>query len=329
MQLARRAADGGVGRLAERPLLLAVAARVLDARLRTRTRSALPRTRRGAWCGRSAAAGYRFASFPYRTGASKEAVTFSVKYLEKHDYVVVAPDPEAPKVKQACLSDKGRDALDAYRQQTAAVEERAGEQFGEHHRSNLRAAAREPIVGDGELRHVTARSGPRATGEDLAGVDETARDAPPSSAGAPSAAATPTAPDSDQRRACSRLETASGEKGTGIPSSPGHMRVADEHEHAAGMVQHRIGSAAPTHGSDRRARSGKGRGTWSASPATCCSTTEPSPIMPAPATCRVISAPCSAGNAIPGSTCGTRSRPPRRDWRRTRASHPHPEARCE
>ena len=66
--------------------------------------------------------GVSIRELPYRTGASKEAVSFSVKYLEKNDYVVVAPDPEAPKVKQASLSDKGREALDAYRQQTVAVE---------------------------------------------------------------------------------------------------------------------------------------------------------------------------------------------------------------
>ena len=76
-----------------------------------------PRTRRERVRARGRG-GYRFASFRIG-GASKEAVIFSVKYLEKHDYVVVAPDPEAPKVRQACLSDKGREALDAYQQQTA------------------------------------------------------------------------------------------------------------------------------------------------------------------------------------------------------------------
>ena len=121
--------------------------------------------------------GVSIRELPYRTGASKEAVSFSVKYLEKNDYVVVAPDPEAPKVKQASLSDKGREALDAYRQQTVAVEERAGEQFGEHTIANLRAAL-EPIVGDGDYGTSPLAPGLAATGEHLAGVDETAHDAP-------------------------------------------------------------------------------------------------------------------------------------------------------
>jgi len=85
---------------------------------------------------------------PRVTGASKEAVTYGVGYLEKSGYVAVGPDHDHPKAKRARLTAKGRKAAAAHATRLAAVESSWRKQFGKNAIDELTAALA-PIVGDG------------------------------------------------------------------------------------------------------------------------------------------------------------------------------------
>lgn len=85
---------------------------------------------------------------PRVTGASKEAITFGVGFLEKSGYAAVGPDSDAPKAKRARLTAKGKKAAGAHVARVAAVESAWQKQFGKGAVTALRAAL-QPVVGDG------------------------------------------------------------------------------------------------------------------------------------------------------------------------------------
>jgi DNA-binding MarR family transcriptional regulator len=95
--------------------------------------------------------GARVRDLPRLSGVSKEAISMSVRFLEKRGYVVVEPDPTASRAKLVRLTPTGREAQDAYRRLLGVTEERWQARFPEDIR-NLRESL-ERLVGepDGEL----------------------------------------------------------------------------------------------------------------------------------------------------------------------------------
>jgi len=82
--------------------------------------------------------GVRVRDLPRLSGVSKEAIAMAVGFLAKGHYVVVAPDPTAPRTKLVRLTAKGREARDAYLRLLAAIEERWQAHFGTDAIRNLR-----------------------------------------------------------------------------------------------------------------------------------------------------------------------------------------------
>ena len=82
--------------------------------------------------------GVRIKDLPRVTGVSVEAISASVKFLERHDCVVVEPDPAASRAKLARLTPKGQKAHDKCRHLLGLVEERWRPRFGEAEIDRLR-----------------------------------------------------------------------------------------------------------------------------------------------------------------------------------------------
>jgi hypothetical protein len=61
---------------------------------------------------------------------SKEAISLSVAFLERHGRVVVEPDPTASRAKLARLTPRGREDQDTYSRLLGVVEERWQARFG-------------------------------------------------------------------------------------------------------------------------------------------------------------------------------------------------------
>jgi DNA-binding MarR family transcriptional regulator len=82
--------------------------------------------------------GVRIRDLPGLTGVSKEAISGSVKFLERHDCVVVEPDPAASRTKLARLTPRGQKAQAKYRRALGVVEENWRARYGEQQISSLR-----------------------------------------------------------------------------------------------------------------------------------------------------------------------------------------------
>jgi len=64
----------------------------------------------------------RLRDVPALTGVSREAVSVSAGFLERHECAVVEPDPSAPRGKQIRLTDKGKQSQAAYLRGLAETE---------------------------------------------------------------------------------------------------------------------------------------------------------------------------------------------------------------
>jgi DNA-binding MarR family transcriptional regulator len=82
--------------------------------------------------------GVRVRDLPGLTGVSKEAISGSLKFLERRDCVVVEPDPAASRTKLARLTPRGQRAQGRYRRWPGVVEESWRAQYGEQRISSLR-----------------------------------------------------------------------------------------------------------------------------------------------------------------------------------------------
>jgi methyltransferase (TIGR00027 family) len=74
--------------------------------------------------------GVRVSDLPRRAGVSKEAISVSLGFLERHDCVMVEPDLAASRLKLARLTPGGRQAQDACGRILGAVEASWRERFG-------------------------------------------------------------------------------------------------------------------------------------------------------------------------------------------------------
>ena len=84
--------------------------------------------------------GVRLRDLPSLTGVSKEAISVSVKFLERHGCLLVEADPTASRAKLARLTPKGLNAQEKYRRILGAVEEQWSARFGEGTILGLRQA---------------------------------------------------------------------------------------------------------------------------------------------------------------------------------------------
>ncbi len=82
--------------------------------------------------------GVRIRDLPRATGVSVEAISASVKFLERHDCVVVEPDQTASRAKLARLTPKGQKSHDKCRHLLGLVEERWRPRFGKAEIDRLR-----------------------------------------------------------------------------------------------------------------------------------------------------------------------------------------------
>jgi DNA-binding MarR family transcriptional regulator len=83
------------------------------------------------------AQGIPIGDLPKRAGVSNEAISMSLGFLQKHDHVVVEPNP-AGRGKLARLTRKGLAAQAAYDQLLGVIEKRWGARFGQDEIANLR-----------------------------------------------------------------------------------------------------------------------------------------------------------------------------------------------
>jgi DNA-binding MarR family transcriptional regulator len=83
------------------------------------------------------AQGIPIGDLPKRAGVSNEAISMSLGFLQKHDHVVVEPNP-AGRGKLARLTRKGLAAQAAYGQLLGVIEKRWGARFGQDEIANLR-----------------------------------------------------------------------------------------------------------------------------------------------------------------------------------------------
>lgn len=82
--------------------------------------------------------GVRVRDLPGLAGVSKEAISVSVGFLERHGCVVVGPDPAASRAKLARLTPKGRRAQGAYRRLLGVTERHWPARFGADRIASLR-----------------------------------------------------------------------------------------------------------------------------------------------------------------------------------------------
>jgi DNA-binding MarR family transcriptional regulator len=95
-------------------------------------------------------AGVPIRNLPRLTGVSKEAIKMMLGYLGKIGLIVTEEDPQAARVKQVRLTDKGLVAQDYCRHRLPLIEEQWQEQFGTETIQSLRQAL-EQIVGNPAL----------------------------------------------------------------------------------------------------------------------------------------------------------------------------------
>ena len=106
---------------------------------------------------------------PLRTGVSKEAVSFSMSWLEKAGYTSVEPEPSG-RGKRVHLTSQGKDVQRSHRERIHEIESRWEERFGTDAVGNLRAPLQaildQPGGPDGPLSAglVTPEGGWRGTG---------------------------------------------------------------------------------------------------------------------------------------------------------------------
>jgi DNA-binding MarR family transcriptional regulator len=84
---------------------------------------------------------------PRLSGVSKEAISMSLRFLEKNGYVSLEPDPNESRTKLARLTPKGLKAQNDYHARLAEVEELWRSRFGEDTIRNLRESI-ERVIGE-------------------------------------------------------------------------------------------------------------------------------------------------------------------------------------
>ncbi len=84
---------------------------------------------------------------PRLSAVSKEAIAMSVARLEERGFAVVQPESPGSRMKMLFLTERGRQARNAYYQRTEAIEERWRAKFGEDIIRNLRQSL-ELLIGE-------------------------------------------------------------------------------------------------------------------------------------------------------------------------------------